>query len=159
MKIAEDLVSMLISDKATIATAESCTGGLVGAALTDVSGASRCYVGGAVAYAYDVKRRILGVPDRLLVECGAVSKQCARAMAVGARARFLVDWAIATTGIAGPGGGTPDKPVGLVYIAVAGPSHTVVERHHFEGDRAQVRAAAVETALALAADCVAKEPR
>lgn len=131
----------------TLATAESCTGGLVGARLTDVPGSSDVYLGGVVAYSDDVKRRSLGVPEELLREHGAVSAEVAAAMAAGARAELDAHVALAVTGIAGPGGGTPDKPVGLVFIAVESPEGRVVERFGLPGDREAVRARA--TALAL----------
>ena len=123
----------------TLATAESCTGGMLGAMLTDTPGASDYYLGGAVAYANRIKRDILGVDEALLEQFGAVSEQAAAAMADGCRERFAGDWAMAITGIAGPAGGTDAKPVGLIYIAVAGPDHADVHRHIFPGVRELVR--------------------
>ena len=147
MKEAEELVAELIRRGETVATAESCTGGLVAAALTDVPGVSECYPGGIVSYANEVKHRELGVPEEILATKGAVSAECAEAMALGVRARFGTDWSVVTTGIAGPGGGTPEKPVGLVFIGVAGPDGATVSRNLFPGDRAAVRAATVRRAL------------
>ncbi len=147
MKEAEELVALLLERGEMVATAESCTGGLVSAALTDVAGASACYPGGIVSYANEVKHRELGVPTEILETCGAVSAECASAMAAGVRIRFGTDWSVVTTGIAGPGGGTPEKPVGLVYIGVAGPGGVEVSRNLFPGDRAAVRAATVCRAL------------
>jgi nicotinamide-nucleotide amidase len=131
----------------TLATAESCTGGLVGSRLTDVPGASDVFLGAVVAYADEVKRLALGVPDELLRRKGAVSAEVAAAMAAGARATLGADTAVAVTGIAGPEGGTPEKPVGLVYISVETPDGDATERFQLPGDREAVRARA--TALAL----------
>ena len=149
MNEAKELVATLVSRKETVATAESCTGGLVAAAITDVAGASACYPGGVVSYANEVKRRELGIPAAILETRGAVSEECAAAMAADVRNRFGTTWSVVTTGIAGPGGGTPDKPVGLVYIGVAGPDGVTVSRNQFPGDRAAVRATTVRHALGL----------
>ncbi len=135
----------------TLAAAESCTGGEVAHRITAVAGSSAYFLGSIVAYANDAKATLLGVPREVLERPGAVSEPCARAMAEGARRVFGADLAVSTTGIAGPGGGTARKPVGLVYIAVAGPSSTVCEEHHFPGDRASVVAAAADAALVLLA--------
>ncbi len=139
----------LLHHRWQLATAESCTGGLVGAAITAVPGASAYYLGGLIAYSNVVKERLLGVPTEILAAHGAVSAPCAAAMAAGGRARFAADVAVATTGIAGPGGGSADKPVGLVFIAVAHPAGSVVERHVFPGDRLAVQRATVQAALRL----------
>ena len=133
----------------TVATAESLTGGGVAARLTAVAGSSAYVLGGIVAYGDEAKAALLGVPPEILETRGAVSAECARAMAAGARRAFGSDWAVATTGIAGPGGATARKPVGLVYIAAAGPDFDEVEEHRFTGDRAAVTAASVEAALRL----------
>jgi nicotinamide-nucleotide amidase len=130
-----------------LATAESCTGGLVGAHLTEVPGSSRAYVGGVIAYSDEVKRSELGVPAETLLEHGAVSAEAAAAMATGARERFGVDVAIAVTGIAGPDGGTAEKPVGLVHLHAEAPAGDASLRVVLPGDREAVRARA--TALAL----------
>ncbi|MEY3757649.1 MAG: hypothetical protein RLZZ263_803, partial [Cyanobacteriota bacterium] len=106
----------------TLAVAESCTGGGIGAALAAVPGASDGFLGGVIAYANGVKEKVLGVPAPLLERHGAVSDPVAKAMAEGARDRTGATWAIAVTGVAGPGGGSADKPVGLVHIAIAGPA-------------------------------------
>ena len=131
----------------TLATAESCTGGLVGARLTDVPGSSAAFVGSVVAYADGAKRKLLGVPEEVLVRHGAVSAESAVAMATGARAQLGTDVAVAVTGVAGPDGGTPDKPVGLVFISVDAPDRVSTERFVLPGDRDAVRARS--TALAL----------
>ena len=130
-----------------IATAESLTGGGVGRVLTMVPGSSAYFVGGIIAYSNDAKASLLGVPQGVLDSPGAVSEPCARAMAEGARRAFDATFAVATTGIAGPDGATERKPLGLVYIAVAGPRGTAVREHRFPGDREAVTGAAVEAAL------------
>jgi nicotinamide-nucleotide amidase len=131
----------------TIATAESCTGGLVGARLTGVPGASAVYVGGVISYSDDVKRQELGVADETLREHGAVSAEAAREMAAGARGRLAADVAVAVTGIAGPDGGTPEKPVGLVYLHAVGPMGDSALRVTLPGDREAVRTRATNLAL------------
>jgi nicotinamide-nucleotide amidase len=131
----------------TLATAESCTGGLVGARLTDVPGASRAYLGGVIAYSDEAKRAELGVPEKILLDHGAVSEETAAAMATGARDCFGADLAVAVTGIAGPGGGTPEKPVGLVFISVESPGGASTRRFELPGDREAVRSRATGLAL------------
>jgi nicotinamide-nucleotide amidase len=133
-----------------LATAESCTGGLIAATLTAIAGASDVVDRGFVTYSNDAKQQVLGVPDTTLAEHGAISEPVARAMAQGALARSRADLAIAVTGIAGPGGGSPDKPVGLVCFGLAQlgkPLHS--ERVIFAGDRTEIRQAAVAHALAM----------
>ena len=133
-----------------LATAESCTGGLVTALLTEIAGSSDVVERGFVTYSNAAKAELLGVPAALIAKHGAVSAQVARAMAEGALSRAPVDVAIAVTGIAGPGGATPGKPVGLVYLAAARKTReTLVERHQFQGDRTAVRLASVEAAFGL----------
>ena len=133
-----------------IATAESCTGGMVTARLTEIAGSSDVVERGFVVYSNEAKVELLGVSADLLSHYGAVSAQVARAMAEGALARSRADVAISITGIAGPAGASAGKPVGLVYLAVASKGReTRVERQHFTGDRAEVRAAALERALDL----------
>jgi nicotinamide-nucleotide amidase len=132
-----------------LATAESSTGGMVAARLTDVPGASDVFVGGVVAYSNAVKERELGVPAELLVEHGAVSAEAAAAMAAGARKRIGADVAVAVTGIAGPGGGTPEKPVGLVYAHAVGPDGEEAFRLELPGERAWIRSRATVSALHL----------
>lgn len=133
----------------TLATAESCTGGLVSARLTDVAGASDVFAGGVVSYSNDVKERQLGVPLDVLIDHGAVSEEVARAMASGVRTRLATDWGIGITGIAGPTGGTEDKPVGLVHWAVAGPGGVWAEHRVFPGDRSVVREWSLNSSLDL----------
>ncbi|MDY6289607.1 MAG: competence/damage-inducible protein A [Bacteroidales bacterium] len=122
---------------ATLATAESCTGGALASQLTAMAGASEYYRGGVVAYSNEVKECALGVSHQTLLDHGAVSEETVRQMAEGARSRLGSDYAVATTGIAGPGGGTPQKPVGTVWIAVASRQQTVARLHHFGDRRAQ----------------------
>ena len=133
-----------------IATAESCTGGLIAASLTEIPGSSDVFERGFVTYSDEAKIELLGVPASLIAEHGAVSDPVARAMAEGALAHSYADIAVAVTGIAGPGGGSVEKPVGLVFIGAAKKGDpTVVERHVFPGDRAGIRQATVRRALEL----------
>ena len=133
----------------TIGTAESCTGGNVAHRITRIAGSSAFFLGGIISYSNPVKASLLGVPEDVLENPGAVSEPCARAMAEGARRALRTTLAVATTGIAGPGGATAFKPVGLVYIALAGEGDTVVEGHHFTGDREAVIEASTIRALEL----------
>jgi nicotinamide-nucleotide amidase len=139
----------LRENEQTLATAESCTGGLLSAQVTDVAGASMVFVGGVVSYSNDVKQQILGVDEALLVEHGAVSEPVALAMARGVRDRLGADWGVGITGIAGPSGGTEEKPVGLVHWAVAGPRGAWARHAIFPGDRPVVRQWSVNAALDL----------
>jgi nicotinamide-nucleotide amidase len=145
----EAVIDLLRDRKESLATAESCTGGLVGARLTDVPGASEVYAGGVVSYSNEVKEHQLGVPLETLVDHGAVSEEVAIAMAEGVRARLGVDWGVGITGIAGPGGGTEDKPVGLVRWAVAGPVGVEARHRVFPGNRTVVREWSLNSALDL----------
>jgi PncC family amidohydrolase len=133
----------------TVATAESCTGGLVAHLLTEVPGSSGYLRGGVVAYADDVKRAMLGVSADVLAAHGAVSAQVALAMAEGARERLGADLAVAVTGVAGPAGGSSEKPVGLVYVAVAGRGPSEVRRFHWAGDRMDNKRASAGAAIEL----------
>lgn len=133
----------------TLALAESCTGGLVSHRITQVPGSSAYFLGGVVAYANQAKQDLLGVDSLTLAEHGAVSAETAREMARGARSTFLVHVGLSVTGIAGPGGGTEDKPVGLTYIAVVTPQGERVERYQWSGDREANKQAAAEAALEL----------
>jgi nicotinamide-nucleotide amidase len=144
------IIDILTARNQTIVTAESCTGGLIAAALTDIPGASSAFYGGYVTYANTAKARMIQVQPRLIRDYGAVSNQVARAMADGARNTAQADFAVAVTGIAGPDGGSEKKPVGLVYVAVSTELATVVIEHRF-GDlgREQIRRASVNAALDL----------
>jgi PncC family amidohydrolase len=141
----------------TVATAESCTGGGVAAAITDLPGVSSFFLGGIVSYANEVKEQALGVPGDVLAAHGAVSEPTARAMAAGVRERIGADVGISTTGIAGPDGGTPTKPVGLVFIAVSTPDTTLVRQDVWPGDRAEIRRATVLAALQLTLQALAEQ--
>ncbi|MCI6100023.1 MAG: nicotinamide-nucleotide amidohydrolase family protein [Selenomonas sp.] len=134
----------------TIACAESCTGGLVTSRLTDIAGSSAYVMGSIVSYSNEVKEKLVGVQHATLAAHGAVSEETAREMAKGVRRAVGTDVGLATTGIAGPGGGTAEKPVGLVYTAASGPWGTVVRENHFHGTRIEVKRQASETVLAMA---------
>lgn len=136
----------------TLATAESCTGGLIGAELTAVPGSSDIYLGGVIAYSNSLKEHLLRVPLQILGSVGAVSKESALAMANGVCQVTGARAGVAVTGIAGPGGGTDEKPVGLVYVAAAFNGRAVVTKHLFPGDRAAVRTETLRAALDLLAN-------
>jgi len=129
--IEEYLGEVLTKRGLTVGAAESCTGGGIGAALVSVAGSSAYFQGSIVAYSYDIKETMLGVDHNTIVTKGAVSEEVVRQMAEGARQRLNVDFAVAVSGIAGPGGGTPDKPVGTSWIAIAGPTRTIAEKFTF----------------------------
>ncbi len=143
------VVSLLHARHLTVATAESCTGGLVAHRLTNIPGASSVFLGGCVAYADEVKRALLGVSADLLARHGAVSEPVARAMAEGVRARFQATYGLALTGIAGPGGGTPAKPVGTLFIALASPTGTQTLQPFYPFDRETFKQMASQQALDL----------
>jgi len=145
----EVVKDLLLAKGYSLSIAESCTGGLVSAALTDIAGISAVFRGSVIAYDNDVKKQVLGVPEKILDQEGAVSESCAVAMATGCRNVINTDYAIAVTGIAGPDGGTPEKPVGLVYLAVAGPDGIKTKRMQINGNRARVRKVAALNALDL----------
>jgi len=149
MNLENRLVEACVARGVTLATAESCTGGLAAARITAVSGSSAVFLGGIVSYANTAKRALLGVPQLVLEQAGAVSEACAAAMAEGARRRLKADLAVAVTGIAGPTGGTPEKPVGLVCFGLAAADGVRTEHRLFTGDREAVRLQATEHALAL----------
>ncbi len=150
VETAELVLELLRERGLTLATAESCTGGLVGGRLTDVPGSSDVFVGGAIVYSNGAKETSLGVPAAVIAEHGAVSAEVAAAMAQGARERLGADVAVAVTGIAGPGGGTADKPVGLVFVHAAGPMGELAHRLDFPGDRETIRGRATVSALHVA---------
>ena len=142
-----NLFTLLEKNKMKVATAESCTGGLIAAAITEISGSSAYFERGFVTYSNEAKMEQLDVNPITLQAFGAVSKQCARLMARGAFAHSLADIAVSVTGIAGPDGGTHDKPVGLVYIGLSTDDHAEVHKHIFDGDRASIRQQTVKAAL------------
>ena len=150
----EVLTDLLRSKGLKMSAAESCTGGLIGAAMTDMPGSSDVFYGSAVTYSNDAKERLLGVKHETLLANGAVSEPTAREMALGSIDVYGSDVAVAVTGIAGPGGATATKPVGLVYIAAADGPRTVVTRNLFKGDRQSVREQTVREALSLLTDLV-----
>ncbi len=152
----EELFAHLLAHQATISIAESCTGGLVSATFLDMSGASACYNEGYVTYANEAKMRLLGVSKETLENYGAVSSACAKEMAEGVKSAALATYGISTTGIAGPTGGTPEKPVGTVYIGCAGPHFSEAFHHVFEGDRTCVRQQATAAAFSHMMDCITK---
>jgi nicotinamide-nucleotide amidase len=136
-------------EKRLLAVAESCTGGMVGAAITTLPGVSRWFKGSIVAYHNQVKIEHLSTSDTLLAEFGAVSAECARSMSRGVRSLLSAQVGLALTGVAGPGGGADDKPVGLVFIALGDGDRESCERFQFQGDRNAIRLAAVEQALLM----------
>ena len=147
------IIALLKKHKLTISAAESCTGGLLAAAITSVPGASEVFEGSVVSYANKVKQRILGVDEQILKTCGAVSAACAEAMASGVRAQMNADMSVSITGIAGPEGGTSRKPVGTVFIGMSTDSRaaltagTAAREFHFSGGRCEIRQASVEQTL------------
>lgn len=149
MNVAENLVALLKARGLTCATAESCTGGGVGSAITAVSGSSAVFAGGVISYSNEVKRDVLGVSADILQNVGAVSSETAAQMAEGARRLLKTDLAVSLTGIAGPDGGSEEKPVGLVWFGLATKDGVRTEKCIFRGDRAQVRAQAVTHALGM----------
>ncbi len=147
-EILEETVGKMLLEKGfSIGVAESCTGGMIATKLTDVPGSSGYFIGGVVSYSNEVKDKVLGVPVEVLESCGAVSKEVAFAMAKGVRKLTGADLGLATTGIAGPEGGTPDKPRGLVYISIAGAGGVCCQEYRFPGMRMAVRQGATNAAL------------
>lgn len=147
MKTASEVIEALVGK--TLVTAESLTGGGIGAALTAVSGASQVYNGGIIAYTNEVKQAVLGVPAETLQRCGAVSGETAAAMASGARRLLKADLAVSVTGLAGPGGDDFGNPVGTVYIGFADERGSIAREYHFAGDREAVRSQTIQSALEL----------
>ena len=145
----EVVVDLLKARGATVSFAESCTAGMISASLGDIPGVSDVFMGSVVSYDNNVKEKVLGVRRGTLESHGAVSSECAQEMAVGVRERLGTDYAVSVTGIAGPGGGSEDKPVGLVYIAVCDATSVMVEEFHFAGNRARIRKNATLSALDL----------
>jgi len=152
MKLERALGKALAARGLSLATAESCTGGLIARRITDVSGASKYFEGGFVTYSNRAKTLLIGVPAGLIEKHGAVSAETATAMARGAMNKLKADVAVAVTGVAGPTGGTPDKPVGTVFIAVATKAKTSVREFHFTGTRLGIRKQTAEEALAFVLD-------
>lgn len=157
--LAEKLGRALTARGWRLAAAESCTGGWIAKVLTDVAGSSQWFEGGVVAYSNAVKTHLLGVPRELLDAEGAVSEATVRAMAEGARSRLAAELAVAVSGIAGPSGGTADKPVGTVYFAWAAPGGVTAARRIYAGSREAVRRQTVALALERLVDLVANDER
>ena len=152
--VSAELVRVFLEKQQTFGTAESLTGGMIAAAVAGVPGASAVLMGGVVSYDPRVKHELLGVPQQVIDTVGVVSEPCARQMAEGARQSLKVDVAVSATGIAGPGGGTEETPVGTVFIGVAGKDGTRVDECHFAGDRQSVREQAAAYALQMALEVI-----
>lgn len=157
-RLAQDLGRMLMARGWHIGLAESCTGGLVGHVITNVAGSSSFLLGGIIAYANEVKRDVLGVGQDLLRDHGAVSEPVALAMARRARAVLSTEVGLSVTGIAGPSGGTPTKPVGTVFVALSCPLGDVVRHFLWNGDRLTNKVLSARAALALACEALAQGP-
>lgn len=154
--IAEEVLVICRKNGIKIATAESCTGGLIASYITNISGSSDVLERGYITYSNESKNEVLGVPKELILKYGAVSKQVAIKMAEGALENSLADLTISVTGIAGPGGGSEEKPVGLVYMAAAKTNSKIIhEKNIFLGDRNEIRLKAVKSALSLALKSIA----
>jgi PncC family amidohydrolase len=149
-QLAQQLVGALSQRGLKITTAESCTGGLIAGAITSISGSSAVFDTGFVTYANGAKIALLGVQEKTLANVGAVSEQTAKEMAEGTREKANADVAISATGIAGPTGGNPEKPVGLVFIGIATEQKTEVRKFNFKGNREEIRTQSVRAALELA---------
>ena len=148
------VAAQLLKHRQKVCTAESCTGGLIAKTFTDLAGSSDWFERGFVTYSNDAKNEMLAVPASLIEDYGAVSEAVATAMASGALRHSKADYSIAVTGVAGPGGGSDDKPVGTVWIALASAEQMVARRYQFDGDRQAVRAATMQTAIELLFDLV-----
>lgn len=148
------IADRLLQHRQKVCTAESCTGGLIAKTFTDLAGSSDWFERGFVTYSNAAKNEMLAVPLSVIEDCGAVSEAVATAMASGALRYSEADYSIAVTGVAGPGGGSDDKPVGTVWIAVASAEQMVAKRYQFDGDRQAVRAATLHSALEMLLDLV-----
>lgn len=154
MAINPRIDDLLLEKDLTISVCESCTGGMLGATITNIAGSSRYFLGGIIAYSDRVKKNVAGVSSGTLERYGAVSAQTAKEMAHAVKQRMKSDIGVAVTGVAGPGGGTAKKPVGLVYIAVAFREKMVVRRFLFAGGRQAVRRLSVQNALAVVREVI-----
>ena len=152
--LVQQVAERLLQRRQKICTAESCTGGLIAGACTDLAGSSDWFERGFVTYSNEAKNEMLAVPASLIEDYGAVSEAVAAAMASGALSHSQADYAVAVTGVAGPGGGSQAKPVGTVWIAVAGAEQLIATHHLFAGDRQAVREATLVTALAALLDLI-----
>lgn len=144
-----EIGALLTEKNLTISCAESCTGGLLTDRLTNVPGSSAYVKGAVVAYSNEIKMNILHVKEETLENCGAVSRQTAQELAANVRQILNTDVGVSITGIAGPGGGTPEKPLGTVYIGISGPNGNSVQKFQFKGSRTEIKEKAVEAALVL----------
>lgn len=147
--LALKLKELALARRVTVGTAESCTGGLIAGAITAVPGSSEYFLGGVVSYANAVKTKLLGVPEEILSTAGAVSGECARFMARGAAKALGADWTVSVTGVAGPDGGSAEKPIGTVWFGLYGPGGVEAHVRHFAGGRAAVRAQTAAHALSM----------
>ena len=151
MRLEQKILKKFVQRAQTLAIAESCTGGLIGDRLTNIAGASAFFLLGIIAYDYAAKTKILGVSSALLKKHGAVSSQVASAMAQGVRKILKTDYGLSVTGIAGPGGATKTKPVGLVFISISTKQKTIVKKFLFKGTRLAIKKEAAQTALKMLA--------
>lgn len=150
-----NILERLIANKLTVSTAESCTGGMIASSIVDFPGASNCFNEGYVTYSNEAKIKNLGVKDETLMAYGAVSEQTAKEMAIGVKKKAKADFGLSSTGIAGPGGGSPKKPVGLVYIGCSyGESKIKVKELHLSGNRTEVRTQATNLVFQLLDECM-----
>jgi len=156
----ENLTGVLLLNRhLTVSAAESCSGGLISDLITNVAGSSGYFKGSVVAYSNEIKEKMLGVPAGVIKKFGAVSRETAVLMAIGARKICRSDIGVSTTGIAGPGGGTKKKPVGLVYVAVADKNHSAAHKFNFSGTRAQIKRKTALMALDILRKFIIKLPR
>lgn len=154
ISLSMEVGNLLICRNMRCSVAESCTGGMIGAAISSVAGSSSWFTGGVIAYDNDVKIRVLKVPEQTIAQNGAVSAETVEAMAAGVAELLRTECAVSISGIAGPSGGSPEKPTGLVYIGILVCDTLVHFRHLFPGNRAEVRAAATEAALKHLIHCI-----
>lgn len=149
-----EVAERLMAQGRTLAVAESCTGGLICHRLTEVPGISGCLLGGVVAYSNTAKRTLLGVPEEVLLRWGAVSAQAATRMARGVRLVFSSDWGLSVTGICGPSGGTPEKPVGMTFVGLSGPAGDSHREYRFQGTRSRIKRQASLESLRFLLDAI-----
>jgi PncC family amidohydrolase len=149
MTLAQIVGELLRAKSLTLALAESCTGGLIADKITDVPGSSEYFLGGVVAYAYEAKEKLLDVPHELLLQYGAVSEEITRTLARNARAKFGADIAVGITGIMGPGGATPTKPIGLTFIALSTPDYEACQHFVWDRDRVENKRLGADAALRM----------
>lgn len=152
MKAEEHILRLMVSNASKLSVAESCTGGLIASRITDIGGSSEYFEAGVVTYSNEAKTRFLGVPEELLIDYGAVSREVAQSMAEGVRRATRSDVGLSATGIAGPGGGSDAKPVGTVFIGLSWQDGTLVKEFHFGGDRKEIRQQSSDAALQMVID-------